>query len=64
MGGRSTVLVDAVERNLPRVGNTPTIIFGADVSHPHPGEGPYSLSIAAVRAYVIIQVARLCKYYL
>ncbi|XP_045087221.1 protein argonaute 1B-like [Aegilops tauschii subsp. strangulata] len=50
VGGRNTVLVDAVERNLPRVGNTPTIIFGADVSHPHPGEGPYSPSIAAVVA--------------
>ncbi|KAM3207425.1 hypothetical protein ACQJBY_062575 [Aegilops geniculata] len=50
VGGRNTVLVDAVERNLPRVGNTPTIIFGADVSHPRPGEGPYSPSIAAVVA--------------
>ncbi|VAI29476.1 unnamed protein product [Triticum turgidum subsp. durum] len=50
VGGRNTVLLDAVVGNLPRVSNTPTIIFGADVSHPHHGEGRSSPSIAAVVA--------------
>ncbi|VAH30859.1 unnamed protein product [Triticum turgidum subsp. durum] len=49
-GGRNTVLVSALERKLPRIGKIPTIIFGADVSHPHPGEGCSSPSIAAVVA--------------
>ncbi|KAG8074533.1 hypothetical protein GUJ93_ZPchr0006g42628 [Zizania palustris] len=49
VGGRNTVLVDAVSRRIPLVTDRPTIIFGADVTHPHPGEDT-SPSIAAVVA--------------
>uniref|UniRef100_A0ACD5W5V3 Uncharacterized protein n=1 Tax=Avena sativa TaxID=4498 RepID=A0ACD5W5V3_AVESA len=48
-GGRNTVLADAVSRRIPLVTDRPTIIFGADVTHPHPGEDS-SPSIAAVVA--------------
>jgi eukaryotic translation initiation factor 2C len=41
------VLADAVSRRIPLVTDRPTIIFGADVTHPHPGEDS-SPSIAAV----------------
>ena len=47
VGGRNTVLVDAISRRIPLVSDVPTIIFGADVTHPHPGEDS-SPSIAAV----------------
>ncbi|KAL8166531.1 hypothetical protein V2J09_008030 [Rumex salicifolius] len=49
VGGRNTVLVDALSRRIPLVSDEPTIIFGADVTHPHPGEDS-SPSIAAVVA--------------
>ncbi|XP_066323051.1 protein argonaute 1C-like isoform X2 [Miscanthus floridulus] len=49
VGGRNTMLVDAVSRRIPLVTDRPTIIFGADVTHPHPGEDS-SPSIAAVVA--------------
>ncbi|XWS48203.1 hypothetical protein CRYUN_Cryun13aG0053700 [Craigia yunnanensis] len=49
VGGRNTVLVDAISRRIPLVTDRPTIIFGADVTHPHPGEDS-SPSIAAVVA--------------
>ncbi|XVF53694.1 hypothetical protein PTKIN_Ptkin05aG0119300 [Pterospermum kingtungense] len=49
VGGRNTVLVDAISRRIPLVSDRPTIIFGADVTHPHPGEDS-SPSIAAVVA--------------
>uniref|UniRef100_A0ACD6AMC1 Uncharacterized protein n=1 Tax=Avena sativa TaxID=4498 RepID=A0ACD6AMC1_AVESA len=49
VGGRNTVLADAVSRCIPMVTDRPTIIFGADVTHPHPGEDS-SPSIAAVVA--------------
>ncbi|XP_006656523.1 protein argonaute 1D [Oryza brachyantha] len=49
VGGRNTVLVDAVSRRIPLVTDRPTIIFGADVTHPHPGEDS-SPSIASVVA--------------
>ncbi|KAJ7297230.1 hypothetical protein O6H91_Y072000 [Diphasiastrum complanatum] len=49
VGGRNTVLVDALSRRLPLVSDMPTIIFGADVTHPQPGED-CSPSIAAVVA--------------
>ncbi|KAL5716727.1 argonaute 1B [Ranunculus cassubicifolius] len=49
VGGRNTVLIDALSRRIPVVSDEPTIIFGADVSHPHPGEDS-SPSIAAVVA--------------
>ncbi|XP_010534204.1 PREDICTED: protein argonaute 1-like [Tarenaya hassleriana] len=49
VGGRNTVLDDAISRRIPLVSDRPTIIFGADVTHPHPGEDS-SPSIAAVVA--------------
>uniref|UniRef100_A0A7N0U702 Protein argonaute 7 n=2 Tax=Kalanchoe fedtschenkoi TaxID=63787 RepID=A0A7N0U702_KALFE len=49
VGGRNTVLVDALSRRIPLVSDAPTIIFGADVTHPQPGEDS-SPSIAAVVA--------------
>lgn len=50
MGGRNTVLVDAVSCRIPLVSDIPTIIFGADVTHPENGEDS-SPSIAAVWLY-------------
>ncbi|KAG6521014.1 hypothetical protein ZIOFF_018080 [Zingiber officinale] len=47
VGGRDTVLVDALSRRIPLVSDRPTIIFGVDVTHPHPGEDS-SPSIAVV----------------
>ncbi|CDY32933.1 BnaA09g16600D [Brassica napus] len=38
MGGRKTVLLDAVSCRVPLVSDIPTIIFGADVTHPENGE--------------------------
>lgn len=49
VGGRNTVLEDAIHRRIPLVTDKPTIIFGADVTHPPPGEDS-SASIAAVVA--------------
>ncbi|OVA01133.1 Argonaute/Dicer protein [Macleaya cordata] len=49
VGGRNTVLVDALSRRIPLVSDQPTIIFGADVTHPRPGEAS-SPSIAAIVA--------------
>ncbi|PKA51116.1 Protein argonaute MEL1 [Apostasia shenzhenica] len=49
VGGRNTVLEDALNRRIPLVSDAPTIIFGADVTHPSPGEDSQS-SIAAVVA--------------
>ncbi|EXB81597.1 Protein argonaute 5 [Morus notabilis] len=49
VGGRNTVLDDAIQRRLPLVSDRPTIIFGADVTHPQPGEDS-TPSIAAVVA--------------
>lgn len=48
-GGRNNVLMDALLRKIPIVSQSPTIIFGADVTHPSPGEDS-SPSIAAVVA--------------
>uniref|UniRef100_A0A453SAV6 Piwi domain-containing protein n=1 Tax=Aegilops tauschii subsp. strangulata TaxID=200361 RepID=A0A453SAV6_AEGTS len=45
--GRNTVLVDALSWRIPLVSDIPTIIFGADVTHPETGEDS-SPSIAAV----------------
>lgn len=44
------MLVDALSRRIPLVSDRPTIIFGADVTHPHPGEDS-SPSIAAVSCW-------------
>ncbi|KHN15131.1 Protein argonaute PNH1 [Glycine soja] len=49
MGGRNTVLLDALSWRIPLVSDIPTIIFGADVTHPESGEDPCP-SIAAVVA--------------
>ncbi|GMJ10787.1 ARGONAUTE 5 [Hibiscus trionum] len=49
VGGRNTVLNDAIQKRIPLVTDRPTIIFGADVTHPQPGED-CSASIAAVVA--------------
>ncbi|KAH9700158.1 protein argonaute 5 [Citrus sinensis] len=49
VGGRNTVLDDAVQKRIPLVTDRPTIIFGADVTHPQPGEDS-SPSIVAVVA--------------
>ncbi|KAG0487287.1 hypothetical protein HPP92_009382 [Vanilla planifolia] len=49
MGGRNTVLMDAISWRIPLVSDIPTIIFGADVTHPENGEDS-SPSIAAVVA--------------
>ncbi|KAL0906961.1 hypothetical protein M5K25_025496 [Dendrobium thyrsiflorum] len=48
-GGRNTVLMDAISWRIPLVSDIPTIIFGADVTHPENGEDS-SPSIAAVVA--------------
>jgi hypothetical protein len=53
MGGRNTVLLDAVSRRIPLVSDIPTIIFGADVTHPETREDT-SPSIAAVRLSVTV----------
>ncbi|EOY30932.1 Stabilizer of iron transporter SufD / Polynucleotidyl transferase isoform 3, partial [Theobroma cacao] len=49
MGGRNTVLLDALSWRIPLVSDIPTIIFGADVTHPESGEDS-SPSIAAACA--------------
>ncbi|KAL9247583.1 hypothetical protein vseg_021001 [Gypsophila vaccaria] len=49
VGGRNVVLLDAANRHIPLVTDDPTIIFGADVTHPLSGEA-FSPSIAAVVA--------------
>ncbi|XP_047337741.1 protein argonaute PNH1-like [Impatiens glandulifera] len=49
MGGRNTVLLDAIKSRIPFVSDVPTIIFGADVTHPESVE-ECSPSIAAVVA--------------
>ncbi|KAH9603228.1 hypothetical protein KSS87_004641 [Heliosperma pusillum] len=49
VGGRNVVLLDAANRQIPLVTDDPTIIFGADVTHPQLGEA-FSPSIAAVVA--------------
>ncbi|EYU40234.1 hypothetical protein ABFS82_04G135000 [Erythranthe guttata] len=49
VGGRNTVLEKALCRTIPFVSDMPTIIFGADVTHPQPGDES-SPSIAAVVA--------------
>eukprot|EP00271_Cylindrocystis_brebissonii_P008513 TRINITY_DN2288_c0_g1_i1.p1 TRINITY_DN2288_c0_g1~~TRINITY_DN2288_c0_g1_i1.p1 ORF type:complete len:1120 (+),score=187.19 TRINITY_DN2288_c0_g1_i1:146-3505(+) len=47
-GGRNTWLMDASRKMLPIVSKRPTILFGADVTHPSPGDD--TPSIAAVVA--------------
>lgn len=47
VGGTNAVLEQAVQKQIPFLTDLPTIIFGADVTHPQPGEDS-SPSIAAV----------------
>jgi hypothetical protein len=61
VGGRNTVLVDAVSRRIPLVTDRPTIIFGADVTHPHPGEDS-SPSIAAVSRVTTYSLPLMLNY--
>ncbi|WOK93958.1 protein argonaute MEL1-like [Canna indica] len=49
VGGRNTVLDKGLNYRIPLVTDLPTIIFGADVTHPAPGEDT-APSIAAVVA--------------
>ncbi|KAJ7956624.1 Protein argonaute like [Quillaja saponaria] len=49
MGGRNTVLLDALSWRIPLVSDIPTIIFGADVTHPESADDSCP-SIAAVVA--------------
>ncbi|CAM0875451.1 unnamed protein product [Alopecurus aequalis] len=49
VGGRNTVLENALYKRIPLLTDVPTIVFGADVTHPSPGEDA-SPSIAAVVA--------------
>ncbi|KAG6470184.1 hypothetical protein ZIOFF_071241 [Zingiber officinale] len=53
VGGRDTVLVDALSRRIPLVSDRPTIIFGADVTHSHPREdsSPSIVVVNASKAY-------------
>ncbi|XP_022851308.1 protein argonaute 5-like, partial [Olea europaea var. sylvestris] len=51
VGGRNTILEQAFEKRMPSLTDIPTIIFGADVTHPQLGEDS-SPSIAAVVASV------------
>eukprot|EP00898_Chlorokybus_atmophyticus_P002692 jgi/Chlat1/3423/Chrsp23S03751 len=48
MGGTNVALKAEVERKLSYISDAPTIVFGADVSHPPPGAG--GASIASVVA--------------
>ncbi|ERN10147.1 hypothetical protein AMTRI_Chr13g91340 [Amborella trichopoda] len=49
VGGRNTALADPIPHNIPQFSNAPFIVFGADVTHPRPGDDA-SPSIAAVVA--------------
>jgi hypothetical protein len=67
VGGRNTVLADALTRRIPHVSDRATIIFGADVTHPHPGEDS-SPSIAAVSSALSWEIeartSRLLSFFL
>ncbi|XVE59475.1 hypothetical protein DITRI_Ditri05aG0049000 [Diplodiscus trichospermus] len=60
VGGRNTVLNDAIMRRIPRVSDLPTIIFGADVTHPEPGEDSSSSIAAVVASMDWPQVTKYC----
>jgi len=59
MGGRNTVLLDALSWRIPLVSDIPTIIFGADVTHPESGEDS-SPSIAAVSISKLLYQTKGC----
>ncbi|WVY94274.1 hypothetical protein V8G54_033362 [Vigna mungo] len=48
MGGRNTVLLDALSWRIPLVSDIPTIIFGADVTHPESGHDSCPSIVAVV----------------
>jgi eukaryotic translation initiation factor 2C len=54
------VLLDAISWRIPLVSDIPTIIFGADVTHPETGEDS-SPSIAAVRLVMTPYFCITCK---
>ncbi|KAF5188044.1 argonaute [Thalictrum thalictroides] len=62
VGGRNTMLADAISKSIPVVSDEPTIIFGADVSHPHPGEDS-SPSIASLKPLAgLLLLPNFCMY--
>lgn len=48
LGGRNFLMADEYAKKLPMVSDKPTIVFGAGLTHAHPGEE--SASMSAVRA--------------
>jgi len=62
MGGRNTVLLDALSWRIPLVSDIPTIIFGADVTHPESGEDSCP-SIAAVRISKLLCTTKGCPMF-
>jgi eukaryotic translation initiation factor 2C len=55
------VLNDAIQRNIPLVTDRPTIILGADVIHPQPGDCS-SPSIAAVCSITCVNQLNLYNF--
>ena len=53
------MLLDALSSRIPLVSDIPTIIFGADVTHPETGEDSHP-SIAAVSILKHLLLERLC----
>lgn len=62
MGGRNTVLLDALSWRIPLVSDIPTIIFGADVTHPESGEDSCP-SIAAVSISKLLYTTKGCPMF-
>ncbi|KAG6479643.1 hypothetical protein ZIOFF_063111 [Zingiber officinale] len=58
VGGRGAVLVDALSRRIPLVSDRPTIIFGADVTHPHPGEDSNPSITVVVSSQDLLEVTK------
>ncbi|KAL5075699.1 hypothetical protein RYX36_014683 [Vicia faba] len=48
MGGRNTVLLDALSWKIPLVSDIPNIIFGADVTHAESGDNNFPSIVAVV----------------
>ncbi|KAG6476827.1 hypothetical protein ZIOFF_066075 [Zingiber officinale] len=58
VGGRDTVLVDALSRRIPLVSDRTTIIFGDDVTHPHPEEDSNPSIIVIVASQDWLEVTK------
>lgn len=56
------MLLDAISWRIPLVSDIPTIIFGADVTHPETGEDS-SPSIAAVRLIITLPLDQYAQYF-